>query len=203
MKHLLITESKVPFYYELNYMKRYISIVLFFVFILLIDVHVGYTTDLTLLKDTPVKVYFSPKGGCTDAIINEIEQAKKEILVQAYSFTSAPIAKALVDAHKRGIKVEVILDKSQGLEKYTSATFLKNAGIPTYIDGRHAIAHNKIMIIDMTKVITGSFNFTKAAEEKNAENILVISSKELAKCFADNWREHKGHSEPYGREPVL
>jgi phosphatidylserine/phosphatidylglycerophosphate/cardiolipin synthase-like enzyme len=183
-------------------MKRYISIVFFLVFVLLIDVHVGHTIDLTLLKDTSVNVYFSPKGGCTEAIINEIEQAKKEILVQAYSFTSAPIAKALVNAHKKGINVQVILDKSQRSERYTSATFLMNAGIPTYIDYQHAIAHNKIMIIDMTKVITGSFNFTKAAEEKNAENILIISSKELAKCFLDNWQEHKNHSAPYEREPA-
>ena len=58
----------------------------------------------------PISVYFSPNGGCTQAIIDEINSAKSEILVQAYSFTSAPIAKALVEAHKRGIKVLVILD---------------------------------------------------------------------------------------------
>jgi phosphatidylserine/phosphatidylglycerophosphate/cardiolipin synthase-like enzyme len=153
----------------------------------------------TLPQNTPVQVYFSPKGGCTSAIIKEIEQAKTDIFVQAYSFTSAPIAKALVNAHKRGVKVEVILDKSQRSAKYTSATFLKNAGIPTYIDAQHAIAHNKIIIIDNASVITGSFNFTKAAEEKNAENILVISSKELAENYMNNWQEHKEHSEPYGR----
>jgi phosphatidylserine/phosphatidylglycerophosphate/cardiolipin synthase-like enzyme len=180
---------------ELGYMKRYIPIVLFLVFILLIDVHVGHAIDLTLLKDTPVNIYFSPKGGCTDAIINEIEQAKAEILVQAYSFTSAPIAKALVNAHKKGINVQVILDKSQRSERYTSATFLKNAGIPTFIDDRHAIAHNKIMVIDKETVITGSFNFTKAAEEKNAENVLIIKSKELASQYLMNWSEHKEHSE--------
>ena len=100
-------------------------------------------------------------------------------MVQAYSFTSAPIAKALVNAFKKGIKVEVILDKSQRGERYTSATFLSNAMIPTYIDSKHAIAHNKIMIIDRETVITGSFNFTKAAEDKNAENLLIIRNKEL------------------------
>ena len=177
-------------------MKRYIPIVLFLVFSLLIDVQVGHTIDITLFKDTPVNVYFSPKGGCTNAIINEIEQAKTEIRVQVYSFTSAPIAKALLKAHKRGINVQVILDKSQKSQKYTSATFLINSGIPTYIDSKHAIAHNKIMIIDKEIVITGSFNFTKAAEEKNSENLLIIKSKELAKYYLDNWLKHKEHSEP-------
>lgn len=67
--------------------------------------------DLTL-NNTPTQIYFSPNGGCTEAIVKEIGKAKQEILVQAYSFTSKDIAKALVDAHKRGVKTEIILDKS-------------------------------------------------------------------------------------------
>jgi len=153
--------------------------------------------SLILPQNTPVNVYFIPKGGCTNAIINEIEQAKTEILVQAYSFTSAPIAKALVDAHKRGVSVEAILDKSQRTEKYSGATFLANNRIPVYIDAAHAIAHNKIIIIDKQTVITGSFNFTKAAESKNAENLLIITSKDLADYYLDNWQGHRRHSEPY------
>jgi phosphatidylserine/phosphatidylglycerophosphate/cardiolipin synthase-like enzyme len=74
-------------------------------------------------------------------------------------------------------------------------------GIPTFIDAEHAIAHNKIMIIDKETVITGSFNFTKAAQEKNAENLLILKSKELAKQHIDNWNRHKSHSQGYkGRE---
>jgi phosphatidylserine/phosphatidylglycerophosphate/cardiolipin synthase-like enzyme len=107
----------------------------------------------TQVKEVPpTQVYFSPYGGATQAIINEISNAKTEILVQAYSFTSTPIAKALVDAHKRGVKVEAILDKSQRKESYTEATFLANMGVPTYIDDKHAIAHNKVMIIDKETV---------------------------------------------------
>jgi phosphatidylserine/phosphatidylglycerophosphate/cardiolipin synthase-like enzyme len=155
--------------------------------------------DLTL-NNTPTQVCFSPNGRCTESIVKEINAAKTEILVQAYSFTSAPIAKALVDAHKRGVKVEVILDKSQRREKYTSATFISNAGIPTFIDDKHAIAHNKVIIIDKGTVITGSFNFTKAAEEKNAENLVIIRNKDLAKIYIENWMKHKEHSEEYKRE---
>jgi phosphatidylserine/phosphatidylglycerophosphate/cardiolipin synthase-like enzyme len=147
-------------------------------------------------------VFFSPKGGVTEAVVHELGNAKNEILVQAYSFTSAPIAKALVDAHKRGLKVTVILDRSQRSTKYSSADFVNHAGIPIYIDAKHAIAHNKIMIIDQAVVITGSFNFTKAAEEKNAENLLVIKGNtELVKKYLANFKEHLGHSESYeGRQ---
>jgi phosphatidylserine/phosphatidylglycerophosphate/cardiolipin synthase-like enzyme len=143
------------------------------------------------------EVYFSPHGGCTDAIIRELNKAKNTILVQAYTFTSAPIAKALLDAHKREVKVEVILDKSQRTQKYSSATFLFNAGIPVKIDAQHAIAHNKVMIIDGETVITGSFNSTKAAEENNAENLLVTHDKKLAERYTKNWQGHARHSEVY------
>jgi phosphatidylserine/phosphatidylglycerophosphate/cardiolipin synthase-like enzyme len=142
--------------------------------------------------------YFSPVGGCTQAVVNALEAAQKSVLVQAYSFTSAPIAKALVDAKKRGVDVEVILDKSQKTERYSSATFLANEGVLTYIDAAHKIAHNKVMVIDGQTVITGSFNFTKSAEEGNAENLLVIThAPELAARYTSNWKEHLGHSEPY------
>jgi phosphatidylserine/phosphatidylglycerophosphate/cardiolipin synthase-like enzyme len=156
----------------------------------------AFAYDLTL-HDTPVSVYFSPKGGAQDAIVDAIGQAKQSVYVQAYSFTSAPIAKALVDASKRGVKVEAVLDKSQRTATYTGATFLKNEGIPVYIDAAHAIAHNKVMVIDGQTLITGSFNFTKAAENSNAENLLIIRDVGLAKLYLDNWQKHREHSEAY------
>jgi phosphatidylserine/phosphatidylglycerophosphate/cardiolipin synthase-like enzyme len=172
-------------------MKRIAPLVLSISLLILLSIPVfAFQAEIT-------KVCFSPNGGCTESIVKEITNAKSEILVQAYSFTSAPIAKAMTDAFKRGVKVEAILDKSQRKERYTAATFLVNAGIPTFIDDKHAIAHNKIMIIDRETVITGSFNFTKAAEEKNAENLLIIKDKELAKVYIDNWNKHKDHSERY------
>ena len=147
------------------------------------------------------QVYFSPQGGATDAIVQAIAGAQKSIYLQAYSFTSAPIAKALLAAHKRGVKVEAILDKSNRTAKYSAADFLLHAGIPTYIDAAHSIAHNKVMIIDEELVITGSFNFTKAAELNNAENLLLLRDRDLAARYLDNYRQHRAHSELYqGKE---
>lgn len=148
-----------------------------------------------------IEVAFSPNGGGAGLIIRTIGEAKKTIQVQAYSFTNADIAKALLDAHKRGVNVRVVLDKSQETEKYTSATFLANAGVPVRIDDDFAIAHSKIMILDEETVITGSFNFTKAAEERNAENVLVIrGNKELAKLYLQNWHWRWDATETYKRK---
>jgi phosphatidylserine/phosphatidylglycerophosphate/cardiolipin synthase-like enzyme len=133
------------------------------------------------------QVCFTPGGNCTQKIVSAIAAAKQQILVQAYSFTSAPIAKALMLAHQRGIDVRVILDKSQKTQRYMSSTFLSNQGIPTWIDYKVAIAHNKVMVLDNETVITGSFNFTNAAQNKNAENLLILHNTELAKQYTDNW----------------
>jgi len=143
------------------------------------------------------QVYFSPKGGCTEAIVKNLDQAEKFVLVQAYSFTSKPIAEALVNAHRRGVKVEVLLDKSQRHGKGSKLKLLVDAGIPVSIDTKHSIAHNKVMIIDGVTVMTGSFNFTTAAEDKNAENLLVVHDRVLAEKYHDNWNKHQQHSDPF------
>jgi phosphatidylserine/phosphatidylglycerophosphate/cardiolipin synthase-like enzyme len=144
-----------------------------------------------------VRVYFSPRGGCEDAVVHALDNAQNSVHVQAYSFTNKRIAAALVAARKRGVAVSVMLDKSQRTQKYSSADFVAHAGIPTSIDARHAIAHNKIMIIDGHTIITGSFNFTVAAETSNAENLLVIRSAELAETYLANWKSHRAHAEAY------
>lgn len=149
-------------------------------------------------ETSKIQLCFTPGQDCTSLVVNTIRDAKKSILVQAYSFTSAPIAKALVDAHKRGIKVKVILDKSQKTAKYSSSTMLQNYQIPTWIDYKVAIAHNKVIIIDGKTVITGSFNFTKAAQLRNAENLLVIHDENIAKRYAENWMSRERQSRPLG-----
>lgn len=145
-----------------------------------------------------IDVLFSPRGGCTERIIEEIDKATETIHVQAYSFTSAPIAKSILEAKKRGVHCYVVLDVSQETQNYSELDFFHNQEILTWIDARHAIAHNKIIIIDRKTIITGSFNFSTAAEERNAENLLVISGDvDLAKKYMKNFAKHRQHSRKY------
>jgi len=147
-----------------------------------------------------ITIYFSPRGGVTGAVVERISQAQRTVLVQAYSFTSKPIAQALLEAHSRGVKVTVILDSEQRASQYSEATFLHNYKVPVYIDDKHAIAHNKIIILDGRTVITGSFNFTRQAEDSNAENLLVIDDKyQIVQAYEENFRRHLEHSEAYAR----
>jgi phosphatidylserine/phosphatidylglycerophosphate/cardiolipin synthase-like enzyme len=151
--------------------------------------------------ETP-QVCFTPGGACTDLIVGEIAGARQSILVPAYSFTSVPILAALKAAHARGIDVEVIVDKSSARvsksgSRYSAATYLSNAGIPVWVDTKVAIAHNKVMVIDGALVITGSFNFTAAAQKSNAENLLVIQDATLARLYRANWERRQAVSQPY------
>ena len=141
-----------------------------------------------------VEVWFSPKGGCTEAVVREINSARHEVLVQAYSFSSKPITEALVAAKTRGVHVTVLLDKSNESEAYSDLPLFLEHGLAPLIDAHHAIAHNKVMVIDRATVVTGSFNFTHQAEAENAENLLVIKGNPaLAKAYHDQFAQHKGH----------
>lgn len=144
-----------------------------------------------------VAVYFKPKK-IREAIVRRINDAKNRIYVQAYSFTSDDIARALVAAHKRGVKVTVILDAEKA-DKKSEMGFLSKRGIDTYIDSKHDKAHNKIILIDGQTVITGSFNFNDAPEDSDtAENVLVIHDKpKLVSAYEKNFHDHLAHSEPY------
>ena len=148
--------------------------------------------------------HFSPKGGCQDAVIREIQKARREILVQAYSFTSEPISKALVEAKKRGVQVEILLDHSNEKEPHTDLHLFIEKGLAPLIDAHHAIAHNKVMIIDRRTLVTGSFNFTNQAEHENAENLLILKGHgELVTQYRNNFFAHKSHCRAPQVKPVV
>jgi hypothetical protein len=96
------------------------------------------------------------------------------------------------------VDIRAIMDKTASGQSYTGATYLANHDIATYVDGDHPIAHNKVMIIDGETVITGSFNFTRQAENSNAENLPIIQGKpKLAEAYEENFRKHLEHSKVY------
>ncbi len=142
---------------------------------------------------------FVPDGAsCQDLLVSAIDQTQSQLRVQAYSFTSAPIAAAIKRAKDRGVDVRVILDKSQVSQRYSGATYLRNVGIDVVIDTKPAIAHNKVMIFDGKAVFTGSFNFTKAAQQRNAENgMLVRGDDALTKAYLANWDKRYSVSSRY------
>jgi phosphatidylserine/phosphatidylglycerophosphate/cardiolipin synthase-like enzyme len=121
-----------------------------------------------------VEAAFSPEGGALALTLSIINKAEKSILVAAFSFTSTPVAKALTNAARRGVKVRVVADKETNSKGYTAVAFLVGKGVPVRLNGAYNHMHNKFMVTDSKHVQTGSFNYTRAATDKNAENVLVV-----------------------------
>jgi phosphatidylserine/phosphatidylglycerophosphate/cardiolipin synthase-like enzyme len=150
-----------------------------------------------------IAAHFSPKGGCTTAIVAEVGTARHEVLVMAYSFSCPDVANALIAATARGVRVVVLLDRSNEAETYSELGDLSRHGVEVWIDACHAIAHNKVIVIDRRTVITGSFNFTRQAEHQNAENLLVLRDhRDLAARYRDNFHSHKDHCHAPGAAPA-
>jgi phosphatidylserine/phosphatidylglycerophosphate/cardiolipin synthase-like enzyme len=132
---------------------------------------------------------FSPHQGATQLVVATIGEAKQTVRVAAYSFTSLPIGDALIAAEKRGVDVKVVLDRKQN-SKRSLLDYLRESGVPTRINGHYAIMHNKFMIIDGKVLELGSFNYTKAAEEKNAENVLVLRNEpQVISDYTRQWEK--------------
>jgi phosphatidylserine/phosphatidylglycerophosphate/cardiolipin synthase-like enzyme len=140
-------------------------------------------------------VAFTPPSGGGQVIVKAIDDSRDEVLVQAYGFTHNAIAQALLRAQQRGVKVQVLLDKKSSQTNRYVIDLLEAASLPVKFDGAHAIAHNKVMVIDASVVVTGSYNFTNSADTRNAENILVLRSPDLAKSYRDNWQAHWSHGQ--------
>lgn len=141
----------------------------------------------TPLEGASYEVGFSPSPSALKLVLKGIESAQKEVLVAAYSFTSKPIALALLKAHKRGVSVRIVVNPSKA-KTYSGSTFLANHGVSVRVNDRYAIHLHKFMVIDSVHLETGSFNYSAAAANRNAENVLMIwNAGPLAQVYAKEW----------------
>ena len=147
-----------------------------------------------------VELAFSPWNDPEAALLKAIDEARQVILVQAYLFTSKPLARGLVEAHRRGVRVEVLLDaESNRPSTFSVMPVLLAAGIPVAVETRYNIAHNKLMIFDPATthgaVATGSYNFTRSARVANAENVLILrGNPPVVQAYAENWQRHRAEA---------
>lgn len=150
-----------------------------------------------------IEFAFTPGDDAAGLLVRAIDGARSQVLVQAFSFTHRQIAAALIRAQQRGVDVQVLADPEQAELIDKNAVGQLTAGnVPVFADGVHLAAHNKVVVIDARAeqpvLVTGSFNFTFAAQHRNAENMLVIrGNRELAHAYAENWEHHRAYSTPF------
>jgi len=144
-----------------------------------------------------IEYLFSPWDDGEAALQQVIREAREEILVQIYLFTSRPLARELIEASRRGVRVQVLADGHMHQRPAGSVLpRLVEAGIPVALESDYPAAHNKVMIVDADgahpAVVTGSYNFTWSARRRNAENLLILrDNPPLAQAYAQNWRRHR------------
>jgi len=143
-----------------------------------------------------VEVAFTPGDDAAKLIVRHLDGARDSVRMQAYLFTHKGIARALAAALGRGVVVEIVADAKQyetgGLPVLKD---LERAGARIWLNGRMAASHNKVIVIDEMTVITGSYNFTHAAQSKNAENVVVLTgNRALAGRFVANFERHRRDS---------
>lgn len=138
-----------------------------------------------------VQVGFSPEGSALQLVLKTIESAQHEIRLMGYSFTSPEVVSALVRAKRRGVDVRIVIDEKSNRSKASQAAMnvVVNAGIPLRTNGRYAIMHDKVIIVDNHTVEAGSFNYTRSAASRNSENVLVINEMpEVAQTYLQHWQ---------------
>src|ERR1041385_1513085 len=141
---------------------------------------------------------FTPGQSCDERIVDAIDSAQKQILIQAYNYTAKSILEAVIRAKERGVDVRTILDKENEIERYKGGTCMEDHRIPTLTDYKVRIAHNKLIIIDGLHVIGGSYNYTEAAQKSNAENVTIVrNNPDYAQYFIKNWENRAALSRPF------
>jgi phosphatidylserine/phosphatidylglycerophosphate/cardiolipin synthase-like enzyme len=156
------------------------------------------TTTITKLYTTTVvssdastgviqAVCFSRVEQCDSLLINLISQAKKNVYLAIYSFTRDSLAKALIDAKNRGVEVKVVIEEENAYGQGSDYQMLKDAGVDVRLDGNPGSMHHKFMIVDGELVVTGSYNWSTAAEDRNDENFVVIRDKAVVDRFAQEF----------------
>lgn len=164
------------------------------------------TWATTLPAQGTVEVLFTPWDDAERVLLNVIGQARRTLHVQAYTFSSRNIGRALTEAKKRGVMVEMLTDREQASRNEHSLVHqLHDGGIPVWYEVRYAAAHNKVMIVDGEDadpvVVTGSYNFTFSAQARNSENMLILrGNAPLARAYLDNWRRHRQDAVPYSKQ---
>ena len=133
-----------------------------------------------------IRIFFSPRGDIAEEIIRQMDNAHEYIDIAIYSFTYEPVAEAIIRAKNRGVKIRILMDKEQSKGKYSKYKFFLNKGIAVIQDRRSGYMHNKIAIIDGRILFTGSYNWSKSAEERNEENLLeFIDEEEIIKVYQE------------------
>jgi phosphatidylserine/phosphatidylglycerophosphate/cardiolipin synthase-like enzyme len=141
------------------------------------------------IEDTRIEIYFSPDDGVAVPVLEILNNAEESIYFMAFSFTTDEFGEAIRTQAENGLTVAGVMEEQQVKSNLgTEYDPFKQAGLDVFIDGIEGQMHHKTMIIDERIVITGSYNFSRSAETRNDENLIVIYNEEIADFFLQEFQ---------------
>jgi phosphatidylserine/phosphatidylglycerophosphate/cardiolipin synthase-like enzyme len=130
-----------------------------------------------------LEVYFSPQDGISQHLAGLVSKASQSIDILAYTFTLEPLAESIKAQAAAGVKIRGVFEKEQLESEGNDYPLFLQAGYDVHLDGNPGLMHHKVIIIDGKIVVSGSYNFTRSADEKNDENLLIIYDPQIAALF--------------------
>ncbi|MEW5831103.1 MAG: phospholipase D-like domain-containing protein [Chloroflexota bacterium] len=131
-----------------------------------------------------LEIYFSPDDGVAEHLVGLLNNAEESIFFMAYSFTADDMGEAIRSRALAGVTVAGVMEESQFKSNIgTEYDPFKQAGLDVHLDGNNGLMHHKVFVIDRSIVVTGSYNFSASAEDRNDENVIIFYSPEIAELF--------------------
>jgi phosphatidylserine/phosphatidylglycerophosphate/cardiolipin synthase-like enzyme len=109
--------------------------------------------------------------------------AQNSIHIMAYNLTFDQITEVVLERAAAGVAVYAVFDEGQANNQGSDVARLREAGLDVVLDGNPRKMHHKVIVVDGELVITGSYNFSLSAEERNDENVLILFSTEIAALY--------------------
>lgn len=129
------------------------------------------------------RCYFSPGDDCENAIVSCIRNAKHSIKICVFTISENVITNEIIAAKKRGVSVTIITDNDKLNDKGSDIRWLADEGVRIRIDESSSHMHHKFCIVDREILLTGSYNWTKSAADRNQENLLVTEDPKMVKAY--------------------
>jgi phosphatidylserine/phosphatidylglycerophosphate/cardiolipin synthase-like enzyme len=148
------------------------------------------------ISGTPLEVYFSPDDSAEGRLVELVRGAQESVDFLAFSFTLDSLRRALLEDAARGVQVRGVIEADQATNAGSELGALREAGLDVRLDGNDRNMHHKVIVVDGSLVITGSYNFSTSAEENNDENLVVLHSPELASLFLIEFERVLGLAAP-------
>ena len=156
-----------------------------------------YPDDIPMVAEA----HFAPREECAETLQRLLDDARHSVDICVFTITDNSVVRRVLAAHRRGVKLRIVSDNEKSLDRGSDIDRLRQEGVPVRLDRSENHMHHKFALFDRRLLVTGSYNWTRSADERNRENIAVTDDRRLVEQFLEEfellWKEFEHNNEPY------